>query len=293
MNWFPIALISALLSAAAAVSQKKVLFKLEALEFALIISVLNVVLTVPFAFMADYSTLTIMNVQALFIKSALGAWSFLCVMYALKNMEISGALPLMALSPGIIAVFAFFLLGDIMQPLQIAGLVMLLVGTYLLEVKHGNSFLEPFKVMARSEYHHYIFIALALFTITSLLDKLLLGKYKMAPMPFMVLQQSFYLLFILIVFLLKKGSDSIKKTFSQNREMWLWLGAIALFTLGYRYSQILAVKIAPVAAVLAVKRISVFIAAVTGGRIFKESGLLKKSIAAAIIVIGAILIMRD
>ncbi|MBI2418797.1 MAG: EamA family transporter [Ignavibacteriales bacterium] len=293
MNWFPIAFASALLSAASAVSQKKVLFKLDVLEFALVISVLNALLTVPFALMADYGTLNAMNVGALFIKSALGAWSFLCVMYALKNMEISGALPLMALSPGIIALFAYFLLGDIMQPLQVGGLVMLLAGTYLLEVKHGQSFFEPFKVMARSQYHHYIFTALALFTVTSLLDKLLLGKYKMPPMPFLVLQQFFYLLVIALVFIVKKGVGGVYKAFTYPREMWLWLGAIALFTLGYRYSLILAVKIAPVAAVLGVKRISVFIAAVTGGRLFKESGLLKKALAAAIIVAGAILIMRD
>lgn len=291
MNWFPIALLSALLSAAAAVTQKKVLFKLDVLEFAVVISVLNVVFTIPFFVAMDWSTLNAMNVTALAVKSALGAWSFLCVMYALKNMEISGALPLMALSPGFVAVFAFLLLGDVLLPLQIAGLVLLLIGTYLLEVRQGHGMLEPFKVMLRSRHHHYIFTALALFTITSLLDKLLLGKYKMPPVSFMALQQVFYFVFIGIVYLVKQ-----KRPFpavSYNREIWLWLLAIALFTLGYRYTQIVAVKIAPVAAVLAVKRISVFIAAVSGGKLFKESGLLKKGFAAAIIVAGAILIMKD
>lgn len=293
MNWFPIAVISALLSAAAAISQKKVLFKLEVLDFALIVSILNVIMTIPFFLAADYSVVTAMSLTALSIKSALGALSFLCIMYALKNMEISGALPLMAITPGLVAIFAYLFLGDTLLPLQIIGLFLLLIGTYLLEVKSGKDVFEPFRIMAKSKFHHYIFTALALFTITSLLDKLLLGQYKMPPITFMALQQAFYLLFIGAIYVFVKAPVQQAKPFTYSREIWLWLVAIAVFTLGYRYSQILAIKIAPVAAVLAVKRISVFIAAVAGGRMFKESGLLKKSIATAIMVIGAILIARD
>ena len=63
-----------------------------------------------------------------------------------------------------------------------------------------------------------------------------------------------------------------------------------MLTIIYRYTQIEAVKIAPVALVLAVKRISIFFAAVIGGKIFKEHNLWIRAAAAAVIIIGTLLI---
>ncbi len=65
---------------------------------------------------------------------------------------------------------------------------------------------------------------------------------------------------------------------------------ISVITIGYRYTQIEAVKIAPVALVLSIKRTSVFFASIFGGKIFSESYLLKKGIAIIIMLIGAYLL---
>jgi drug/metabolite transporter (DMT)-like permease len=53
------------------------------------------------------------------------------------------------------------------------------------------------------------------------------------------------------------------------------------------------VSIASVALTLAVKRTSVLWATVIGGKIFKDSNLLKKTIAVLFILLGVILILRD
>jgi len=45
--------------------------------------------------------------------------------------------------------------------------------------------------------------------------------------------------------------------------------------------------------VLAIKRTSVFWATVIGGKIFNDKDLLKRSIAAVLILVGAILILRE
>jgi len=54
MTWFAVAFISALLSAFAAITQKKVLFKLEALEFSFWLSLANLFFSIPFFFFIDY-----------------------------------------------------------------------------------------------------------------------------------------------------------------------------------------------------------------------------------------------
>ena len=112
MTWFILALTSALLSAAASIFEKKILFRLGALEFSFLLALFNLVFSLPFFFSVDLASIQIESLFFLYLKSIFGALAFLCVMLALKNMELSGALPLLVLTPGIVAFFAFMLLGE-------------------------------------------------------------------------------------------------------------------------------------------------------------------------------------
>jgi uncharacterized membrane protein len=91
-----------------------------------------------------------------------------------------------------------------------------------------------------------------------------------------------------ILLFIKKDCRSFK--ILRNINIVKWLLFIAILTVAYRYTEILAIKIAPVALVLSVKRISIFIAVIIGGKIFKEKELIKKVIAAALILGGSFLI---
>lgn len=292
MNWFYIALISAVLSAASAITQKKVLFSLSALEFSFLVSLVNILFAVPFFFGFNIAGISPESIAVLFIKSIMGALAFYNVMLALKNLDISGALPLLVLTPGFVALFAFLFGLERLSIIQISGMILLLAGTYLLEMKPKQAITEPFKVFSKSKNYHYIGFALLLFTASSILDKVLLGKYKMPPNAFMAFQQVFYGFVIGAVYLF---SSKIKRNplNSFDKKVWLWIILIAILTAGYRYTQIRAIKIAPVSLVLSVKRISVFIAVVIGGKMFNEKNLLRKALATAIMVAGAIMIMEE
>ena len=291
MDWFTLALISAVLSAAASILEKKTLFTYDALEFSFILSAFNLLFSLPFFFYIDYSSVTAVSLLVLFFKSILGVLAFWCVMLALKNLEISGALPLMVLTPGLVAFFAFLFLGESLSGLEIAGMLLLLSGTYILEMKVEESLIHPVKVFMKSKSHHYIIFALLLFTVTSLMDKALLSRFKMTPYTFMAFQQLFFAFIFLIIFSAK--TKSLKLNFPKFVLNWHILAVIGIITIGYRYTQIESVKIAPVALVLSVKRISVFIAAIGGGKIFREQSLLKKAIATIILIAGAILILGE
>ncbi|MBN2571374.1 MAG: DMT family transporter [Ignavibacteriales bacterium] len=292
MTWFVIAFISAFLSALAAIFQKKVLFKESALEFSFLLSVFNLIFALPFLFFADYSTLTIPSLLILYGKTILGALAFWCVMLSLKNLEISRALPLLVITPAFVAVFAFVFLSESLNAYQIGGIGLILVGTYILETKSNNELLEPFLVFVRSKKHHYIIFALLFFTITAIVDKLLLSEYKLPPFTMVGFQQIFFLFNFSLIYLFVKGNPKklIKNT---NKEIYLWIIVIAIITIGYRWTQIEAFKLAPIALVLAVKRISVFFATIIGGKIFKELNLTRKAIATIIMIIGVFLINQN
>jgi drug/metabolite transporter (DMT)-like permease len=213
-------------------------------------------------------------------------------MLSLKNLEISNALPLLALTPGFIAVFAFIFLGESLKTMEVIGLIVLIIGTYLLESQSLKEIFYPLSVFIKSKYHRFAVLALLLFTASSILDKLLLVKLKLSPVSLTAFQHIYFaLLFSIIYFFFRKKSQPIALSVSKNN--FGWIALISVLTIGYRFTQVAAIGMASVALVLAVKRTSVFWATIIGGKIFSDKDLLKRSIAAILILIGALLILRD
>jgi drug/metabolite transporter (DMT)-like permease len=292
MTWFFIALLSSFLSAFAAITQKKVLFNLNPVQFSFYLSVANLVLSIPFFFFIDYSTINYSNLSVLFLKSLIGVAAFLCVMTALKNLQISNALPLLALTPGFVAAFAFLFLGEGLKFYEVLGLISLITGTYILESKNLKEILFPLNVFLKSKYHHYILAALLLFTASSVMDKFLLIKLDLTPISLTAFQHFYFaLLFFIIYFLFKGKLENLAAQINKTDVLWIVL--ISILTIGYRYTQIVSISLASVALTLAVKRTSVLWATFIGGKIFKDTNLPKKIIAVLFILLGAILILRD
>ncbi|MCK9425514.1 MAG: EamA family transporter [Ignavibacteriaceae bacterium] len=292
MTWFFIALASSLMSAFAAITQKKALFNRSPLEFSFLLAVVNLVFSIPFFLAVDYVTINTSNLSILFIKSIIGVAAFLCVMTALKNLQISNALPLLALTPGFVAISAFFLLGESLKATEVIGLLSLIAGTYILESKNLKEILFPLNVFIKSKYHRYILAALFLFTASSIMDKLLLSKMNLSPISLTAFQHLFFaILFSAIFLLFNKNKGEVIINFKKQDLGWIVL--ISLLTIGYRYTQVVSISLASVALTLAVKRTSVLWATIIGGKIFNDSNLPKKMIAVLFILLGAILILRD
>lgn len=292
MTWFYLAFISAVFSALAAISEKKILFKLDALDFSFLVSITTLILSIPFFFNAPLDVNFSTPLLILFVKAILSAIAFLCVMLAIKNLEISEALPLLALSPGLVAILGVLLIGDALVINEWIGLLLMLIGTYILELRKGDqNVLAPFKSLLRFQKYKYVFFALVLFSITSLIDRVLLKDFKLPPYTFMAYQQLFFAVIFsaMIIFREKKIREVFKPL---NRNILFLILLISIFTVVYRYTQIEATKIAAVALVLSVKRLSVLMAIIIGGRLFKESNVLKRVIATTIILGGLIILLN-
>ncbi|MDQ7816169.1 MAG: EamA family transporter [Melioribacteraceae bacterium] len=292
MTWFLIALLSSFLSAFAAITQKKVLFNRSPLEFSYLLSIVNFLFSIPFFLFIDYGTINSFNLTILFIKSLIGVGAFLCVMTALKNLQISNALPLLALTPGFVAVFAFIFLGEALKLEEVIGLISLIAGTYILESKNLKEILFPLNVFFKSKYHQYILMALLLFTASSVMDKILLIKLNLTPVSLTAFQHLFFAFFFAIIFFGVRGTKEKGLSIINKKDLG-WIALISVLTIGYRFTQVIAISLASVALTLAVKRTSVLWATIIGGKIFKDSNMLKKIIAVLFILLGAILILRD
>ncbi len=287
MNWMLLAFASALLSAAASITEKKALLGMRALDFSVLLALLNAAIALPFFFAVDFAQVSGPALTVLAVKNLLGALAFLSVMSAIRNLELSRALPMLVLTPGLVALCAYLFLGESLSLREIGGMGLLLAGTYVLEMKKGDA-LAPLRIFITSRGHWLVLAALALFTITAVLDRLLLTDLHLRPLPMMAFQQVFTAGYFVLFAIAAGRTPGRLGTAARGNGRWILI--VAILTFGYRYAQIEATALAAVALVLAIKRLSVFFGSMIGGRLFHESDLLRKALAIIVLLIGAALI---
>jgi drug/metabolite transporter (DMT)-like permease len=291
MTWFLLASCSAVLSASAAIIQKKVLFRLHALEFSFLVSFAILILSIFIPFSIDITSVSPSTLAILIGKSILGGFAFLLVMMSLEHNPISSALPLLGTTPAVTALLALPILGESLQHWEWLGIAMMVAGTYLLEKRPAQNNLQPFKTAFLARNHYYIFGAVGLFAISSIADKSLLSAYKVDPLIVLFYQHIIYcIIFGSLIFV---RNLSYRKILQKGRNQLPFIGIIALLTIAYRFSQLGAIQLAPVALVLAVKRTSILYASFFGGKLFSDERLLQKIIGGALIVASGFLILRN
>jgi len=291
MNWFLLASCSALLSASAAIIQKKVLFRLHALEFSFLVSITILILSSFVLFSVDITSISSESLIILIVKSMLGGMAFLLVMMSLEHNQISSALPLLGTTPAIAALLALPVLGESLQYSEWLGVGLMVAGTYMLEKRTAQKIFQPFKNIFLQSNYFYIFGAVGLFAISSIADKSLLSTYKTSPLIILFYQHLIYcFIFGFLVFFRR---ISFKEIMFKGKNQFLFILIIAFLTIAYRFTQLEAALLAPIALVLAVKRTSILYASFFGGKMFSDDRLPQKLIGGALIIASGFIILRN
>jgi drug/metabolite transporter (DMT)-like permease len=291
MSWFLLATCSALLSASAAVIQKKVLSRLHALEFSFLVSIVILFLSSFVLLSIDVTSISSSTFIILVVKSILGGLAFLLVMISLEHNQISSALPLLGTTPAVTALLAIPILGESLQQWEWLGIGLMVAGTYMLERRPEQMLFQPFKNIFLQRNHFYIFGAVGLFAISSIADKSLLSNYKTNPLIILFYQHLIYcLMFGSMVFIRRM---SLSGLIQKGKNQFLFILFIAFLTIAYRFTQLGAAQLAPIALVLAVKRTSILYASFFGGKLFSDERLPQKLIGSALIIASGFLILRN
>jgi len=291
MFWFTLASCSALLSAAAAVLQKKILFRLNALEFSFLVSIVILIFSSFIPFSMDVASVTPTLLMIIVGKSILGGAAFLLVMMSLEHNQISTALPILGMTPAVTALAALLILGESLHSWEWLGIAMMMAGTYFLEKRPAQKIFQPFKEVLRSKNYYFMYGALCLFAVSSVFDKLLVSGYKTDPRIVLFYQHIVYCgMYGSLLFLRKQ---SFQAALQKGKSQLPFIIIAAFLTLAYRYTQLEATIVAPVALVLAVKRTSILYASFFGGKIFSEERLAQKLLGGALIVGAGFIILRN
>jgi len=288
MLWILYALLSAIFLSMSEIFQKRGLFKEHALEFTTAkeaFSMLFVLVLIPFIDF-NFPKITWLLVFGLSVTGSIG---ILLRAKAYRHMQISSVAPFFNLSPALVALFAFIFLNENLSLTQFAGITVLMVGAYVLEVDHNvHSLLDPFKKFFHSKYITYIFIVMILFSFTAIIDKTLIDFF-LTPLQFIFLVHVFLTINFLTITLFMYGRSGLVNSFKTGKKDAFFSSLFFNLDIFFYY---MALSVQLVSMVVPIKRLSTIFTTIGGGTIFKDKGLYLKAVACIIMFIGAYLIIK-
>ncbi len=289
MSWYLYALLAAGLVSLVSIFEKKILSRDEhAMEYATTLSILALVVSLPFFWVIDYSALTGRVLAILGGIAIVGGTAFLLIAKAVKHMEVSSVSPWLVLAPGLTALLAYPILGEKLSSQQILGLVLLLVGAFVLELKPHHKLSALWTDLKRERYLPLILVAIVLYTFTALADRFVLSRYHLAPITYL----AFINLFLALYFIITSAiwHDGLRGVRHSLKTAGLPIFLVAVLVVGHRFALINAVGLAFIGLAVAVKRSSSLFTTILGGEIFHEHNILRKSLACVIMLLGVVLV---
>jgi len=285
MEWYFFATLAALLTAVFTIIEKKTLMKEHAMEFSTVLAIFNFLIALVLLPYVNFD-FPIKTLGLMYLASVFGSIAFLFVAKAVRHMDVSIVSPLMTFSPAIVVVLAFFILGEKVTSLQLFGILLLIIGSYVLEAEnHGTK--KIFTKTFKSNYFYYIFLALILYGFCSIFDKFILRT--ISPLTYIPIVQFFIAInFIILICIFHNGFEGIKHGI---RSAGKWIFFVAILVTGYRLAYAQAVSMTYVSLVIPIKRMSAFFVTIVGGKVFHEKNLTQRILACVIMLAGVFLVI--
>jgi len=282
--WVYLSLISAFFVALRYLAYKKGLQTEEELDFLLVNTIIGLFFVAPFFVFVKPIPL---NVFFLIILMAIiDLYATILLFKSFKHAEISTVSPLLNLTPVFAIFIAFATLGEMPSMMQIAGIVITMLGIYILLIK---SFKKLLKLYTKTQPKYIIYMVSAAFFFGVIGVIVRYALRFMSVYSFTVYSYySFAALVIVYCWHKKKFYNIIPIA----KRSWKIASYATFFALIGNIIINFALQIpeALVALVIPIRRVSTLFVVVIGGKMFKESDLIKKTIACAIMIIGIILI---
>lgn len=288
MIWIVYALLSAIFSTVSTIARKKTLLKEHSISFLAtnkLFQMMIILVLIPFIdFNLPLSTYAIIAVIAVLSVESDIFWT-----KSLKRMDISIAAPLTNFSPAIVAVFAYFMLNERVTYMQLIGMVLIVIGAYVLEADHGNEIKNIIYHIKKSKYSLILFLSLIIGGFSSIGDRYVVGNNIIRPITMIFW---FYIFTTALVMTIQlndnNGIPKIKDTIKRAKFPIIVTAVSGALTTAFYY---LAVKSAYISLIMPILLVSTLLTTIVGGELFREKNILYKSLACIIMVIGVFLII--
>lgn len=229
---------------------------------------------------------------ALLVGGSLNILAFTLYIRALKLADLSLTVPLVTLTPLFLLVTSPLIVQEWPTGADGVGVVLLVVGSYVLNLKpmvsataepEARSVWSPLLAMARNPGSRLMLCVAFIWSITSNFDKI--GVMNSSPLCWAI--ALFATIAVgMVPFVFRRGlMTGLRPLILQ----WRLIGITGGFNAIAITFQMLALPMAPVAQVIAVKRMSALLSVLFGHFFFGERGLRERLLGAAIMVGGVII----
>jgi drug/metabolite transporter (DMT)-like permease len=223
---------------------------------------------------------------AVYVSASLNMFASMLILRALKTSDISSTLPLISLSPAFLLVTSFLILGETPSPLGIIGVLLIVAGTYAINLHKSKSGLaEPLLELFRNHGSRLALIVGVIYGFTGPFDKIAIQHSNIFMYPLAFTALSLLMFFPLFIFRVSKKE---KKVLGTSTKWLVLIGVVGTFVSIF---QNIAYSLTLVPYAIAVKRTGVLFSVIFGGMFFKEEYLRQRIFAALIMVAGLALIV--
>jgi transporter family protein len=284
MSWFYLALASAVLWGVMALLQKNASQGEHAIQFTVTSSLIAAILALfvfPFVHLPTSPFVWLLLV----FSGIVGGLGWYAGAKGFKHLSVSEASPLYNIGTVVAILFAMIFLGEKMTTTQLSGVVLVILGTYVLELK-GNDLLSPFKKVFGSKKIHFVLLATLLSSALMVFSKYVLNFVE--PTTYMFTQLVISAIFLLAyVFIRHDGFSDIKKGFFVHKTVVILMAALIVVGALFDFY---ALKLGEVSLYVPVMRTWTLIAVIFGGTFYKEGHIRNRIIATIIMLLGVFII---
>jgi drug/metabolite transporter (DMT)-like permease len=302
MHWFALSLICAFSLASADAATKAWLQGYSARELALVRFSVTAVLLLPLLTgLPDLSRLPAALWGWMLLLWPLEISAMLLYMAAIRDHPLSLTLPYLAFTPVFVLGIAHLLLGEQVSMLGALGVVLVVIGAWMLNVQHARrddwrSWIRPLSAILWDSGSRMMLAVAVIFALTSTLGKLVLQYIP--PQQFGAFYCLTLGLLMPLVFALPRfrgGTPQdpgpawrgIARLFRRPRAVL----AVAALNAVMIYTHFIALQQVEVAYMIAVKRTSLLFGILYGALLFHEVGLRTRLPAGALMLAGVMTIL--
>ncbi|MBE9065185.1 EamA family transporter [Leptolyngbya cf. ectocarpi LEGE 11479] len=230
--------------------------------------------------------------QALLVGGGLNILAFTLYFRAIKTTDLSLTVPLATLTPLFLLITSPIIVGEWPTGLDALGVIFLITGSYVLNFKPSQGLtLAPLQAIVTNSGSRTMVGVAFIWSITSNFDKIgtlnssslfwgtsLFATIAIGMVPFVMRR------------ILQTGLQTITHPLKVQAKFIVLAGIFIAIGVSLQFA---ALTLAPVAQVIAVKRMSALISVGLGYALFGETGLRERLLGAAIMVSGVVIMALD
>lgn len=247
-------------------------------------------LAVPFLFV-PFPPLGPRLVEALIGSGVPNIVAYVLLAKAVKLSDLSLVAPLMGLTPLFLLVTSPIIVGEVPGPLGVAGVVLIVIGTYVLnarDIRRGP--LEPLRAVARDPGARLMLGVAFIWSISANYDKIGIEASSALAWPLLL---NLVIALTIGVIVASRGRRGLHAALPdrprpRRRESW-YVAAGGAVNAASLVAQMTALTLTLVPYVIAVKRTSVLFSVLIGALLFREQRIRERAAGAVLILAGVVL----